>query len=62
MQQTTLTSKYGSAACLLVQNDLKSAQDLHQQSLFVGAILDPTTSKQMEYKDLVKQDKYKQVG
>ena len=61
MKNTQLTSKYGNAVRHLVQAELEGANNLSEQALFVGAILDPDTGKQMEYRDLQKHEKYKTI-
>ena len=61
IQNAPLTSKYGISVRHLVKTELKAAHKLHEQALFVSAILDLDTGKQMEYRDLQKHDKYKTI-
>ena len=61
MQQTNYTTKYGAAVKWLLQKEIHHVDKTIQQSWFAGAIVDPTTGKQMEYKDLINNKQYTQV-
>ena len=54
----TLATKYGEAIKHLVQTELIKSFNLQEQIWFAGAILDPDTGKQLEYRDLIKHNAY----
>ena len=56
MSGLKLTSKYSTACKHLAQQYL-----LQKQSWFAGAILDPATGKQLEYRDLMKHTMYQKT-
>jgi hypothetical protein len=53
--------KYTEALKSIVLNEAFKAEMYAPKGLFAGAVVDPDTGKQMEYRDLIKHDKYREV-
>ena len=58
MRQKKLTTKFGAAIEHLAQAELYKSYNLQEKIWFAGAILDPNTGKQLEYRDLIKHAAY----